>query len=290
MKVLFISDNKLPDFQNDMIFHGGRSVLKENFIDCNKLWYMYSKDKKLYWTTRIPQNGKSYGRGFTLYGHFNDDFIDRRNIEERIKRKEFTKIIYGSFTRCLDYIDIVVKHYSKEEIILVDGEDDQIIRKDLLGIGTYYKRELVETPTHLLKPISFAIPKSHIVESVPEKKLQYATIIPGDLSTYIYDEESEYYQGYRDAYLGVTTKKGGWDCLRHYEVIMNGCMPYFPNLEKCPTHTMHTFPKELVIKYNREETINNLTYPEYKQDVENLLEYCRKHLTTEHLFNYIING
>jgi hypothetical protein len=29
-------------------------------------------------------------------------------------------------------------------------------------------------------------------------------------------------------------KKGGWDCLRHYEIIGNGCMPYFENIEKCP--------------------------------------------------------
>jgi hypothetical protein len=290
MKVLFLSDNKLPDFQNDMIFHGGRSVLGNDFVDSNKLWYMYQEEKELYWNERVPNFGKSYGRGFTLYGHFNNsENIDRDNILQKIKSNYFDKIIYASITRCADYLSEVVKYYNKKDIIIVDGEDDQQIRKEFYNIGVYYKRELIYDQTDLLKPIWFSIPKKHIVKEVPNKKLQYATIIPGDLSTYIYDNEHDYFQGYKDAYFGITMKKGGWDCLRHYEIIMNGCVPYFVDLMSCPKQTMTTFPKEMILDMISPSNIESMSEDSYKENVKNLLDYCSNNLTTESLFKYLIN-
>jgi hypothetical protein len=287
MKVLFISKADLPDFQNDMIFHGGRSVLGENFIDYNKLWYMYKNDKNQYWDTRVPENGRSYGRGFTLYGQFDDINIDRSNIKEKIENHFFDKIIYGSFTRCWDFIEDVVKFYDRKDIILVDGEDDQNIREDVLQYGTYYKRELVHKPTEFLKPIYFAIPKNLIVSEMPNKSRDYATIIPGDLSTYIYDDEASYFEGYQKSWFGVTFKKGGWDCLRHYEILMNGCIPFFPNLNECPEYTMFMFPKDLIIKCN--SNISELSEDDLINYTNQLIDYTRNYLTTEKLFNYIIN-
>jgi len=287
MRVLFISKADLPDFQSDMIFHGGRSVLGENFIDYNKLWYMYKNDKNQYWNTRVPENGRSYGRGFTLYGQFDNIDVDRSNIKEKIENHFFDKIIYGSFTRCLDFIEDVVKFYSRKDIILVDGEDDQNIREDVLQYGTYYKRELVFKPTDFIKPIYFAIPKYLIVHKMPNKSQDYATIIPGDLSTYIYDDETSYFEGYQKSWFGVTFKKGGWDCLRHYEILMNGCIPFFPNLNECPEYTMFTFPKDLIIKCN--SNISELNEDDLINYTNQLIDYTRNYLTTEKLFNYIIN-
>ena len=48
MKILFIAKGDLPDYQSDMVFHGGRSTLGNDFVDCNKLWYMYKDEKELY--------------------------------------------------------------------------------------------------------------------------------------------------------------------------------------------------------------------------------------------------
>jgi hypothetical protein len=288
IRVLFIAKGDLPDYQSDMIFHGGRSVLGDNFVDCNKLWYMYKDEKELYWNSRVPDNGKAYGRGFTLCGKFDEDNVDRTDIAEKIKNKYFDKIIYGSCTRCLDYFDIVKEYYDKKDIILVDGEDDQSIRKHLLPFGTYYKRELRTEDLDKAKPLYFAIPEEIIIDNIPNKYRDYATIIPGDLSTYIYDTEQEYYNGYQESYFGVTFKKGGWDCLRHYEIIANGCIPYFPDLSQCPQHTMASFPKKLVIESNIKLQRGQLSDVETVNYINYLLQYAKNNLTTKHLFNYVI--
>ena len=66
-------------------------------------------------------------------------------------------------------------------------------------------------------PISFSMPPEKIVEKIPEKTRVVAHIIPGNSSTYIYDSEESYYQGYKESFFGITMKKGGWDCMRHYD-------------------------------------------------------------------------
>ena len=99
-------------------------------------------------------------------------------------------------------------------------------------------------------PISFSMPPEKIVAAVPPKTRMLAHIIPGDLSTYIYKTEEEYYKGYQDSYFGITGKKGGWDCMRHYEILANGCIPLFCNIWDIPKKTMANFPRELITKTN----------------------------------------
>ena len=44
-------------------------------------------------------------------------------------------------------------------------------------------------------------------------------------------------------------KKGGWDCMRHYEIIMNRCLPIFIGVENMPLYTMREYPR-ITIKCN----------------------------------------
>ena len=94
-------------------------------------------------------------------------------------------------------------------------------------------------------PIQFAIPESKIVNKIPEKSSDFAFLVPGKLDTYIYNTESDYYRDYQKSYFALTCKKGGWDCLRHYEILANGCIPYFTDLDQCHPKTMLFFPKRL---------------------------------------------
>lgn len=288
MKVLFISRSDLPDFQCDMVFHGLRALLGSDCVDANHMWYMYSHTMKKYWNTRVPNNGKSYGNGFTLYGLLENIEVDRSDIQNKIKSKYFDKIVYGSITRCQDYFEDVIRTYDKKDIILIDGEDNVNIDSRFFGFGIYFKRELVHEPSENLKPINFSIPEELIINFVPEKTKDYAHIIPGDLSTYIYDKQSDYYADYQISYYGVTFKKGGWDCLRHYEILMNGCITYFPDLENCPKYTMTLFPKQLVFENNR-QLLNNGLSANYFQEASEILEYTKKYLTTKYTANLIIN-
>ena len=283
MKILLVSKFDLPDFMCDMITHGLKSLFESDVIDINESWYLYS-DFRNYWADRVPSRGMEYGRGFTLYGKLPKLNIDRTDIETKIKNHYFDKIIYGSIARCTKYLQLVLEYYKSNEIIFIDGEDDQNIRFQFVKIGTYFKRELIyikdEEYRIRVNPINFCIPKELIVKEIPKKEKDYATIIPGDKSTYIYTEEKPYYEDYQKSYFGVTSKKGGWDCLRHYEILMNGCVPFFPGLEECPETTMTRFPKKLVLHSN--ELIkkgNDLSF--YEEYVKVLLEHTRDFLTTE---------
>jgi hypothetical protein len=136
----------------------------------------------------------------------------------------------------------------------------------------------------MLFPIGFSIPESKLVDKVPEKKLYLATYRPGD--AYSYSSEKEYHNGYKDAIFGYTCKKAGWDCFRHYEILANGCIPWFPGLKQCPPNTMTLFPKDLVLKAMSK--VKDIHSPEAKTRIEELLKYTREHLTTRAMAKYVL--
>lgn len=130
-------------------------------------------------------------------------------------------------------------------------------------------------------PISFSIPESKIIDAVPDKTKKYGYITPGDFKTYVFSDEASYYKDYRSAVFGRTCKKVGWDCLRHYEILANGCIPWFHRLEDCPANTMTHFPKDIVTEAMASET------PE--EFIPELLDYTRNHLTCRAMAQYVFN-
>jgi hypothetical protein len=140
----------------------------------------------------------------------------------------------------------------------------------------------------LIFPISFSIPKEKIVANVTEKTKLLSSIIPGDRTTYIYNVESEYYKEYQNSIFAITTKKAGWDCMRHYEILANGCIPVFPDIENCPPNTMTFLPKDLLIKANNLYEDSKNKQIDYLPLARELLEYTKKYLTTENIANYIL--
>ena len=59
-------------------------------------------------------------------------------------------------------------------------------------------------------------------------------------------QEAEYFDDYSRSFFGFTRRKAGWDCMRHYEILAAGAIPYFANLSDVPANTMASFPKALV--------------------------------------------
>ena len=150
----------------------------------------------------------------------------------------------------------------------------------------------------MLHPITFSFPEEKVIREIPVKTKVVSSLIPGKLDTYIYTNESDYYNEYQQSLFALTTKKAGWDCMRHYEIIANGCIPYFPDIEKCPPNTMALLPKDLIKE-------GNLLYDTYKNtaigdlsssDIDNckelitkLVAYLQDHLTTAKMAKYILN-
>ena len=54
----------------------------------------------------------------------------------------------------------------------------------------------------------------------------------GAPTSYAFEDEHAYYEDLRRARYGITVKRAGWDCLRHYELAANGCVPCFRALRR----------------------------------------------------------
>lgn len=155
-------------------------------------------------------------------------------------------------------------------------------------------------------PITFSIPDEKIVKYIPTKKFILANYIPIGVgeTTYIYDNENDYYNDYKNSLFAITKKKGGWDCMRHYEILACGCIPYFIDLDQCPKNALFNFPKELILttnkfyeflknKYNISSNNNIIQLNKEEVDkcyeyIELLLKYTKSYLTTKDIAQYII--
>lgn len=144
-------------------------------------------------------------------------------------------------------------------------------------------------------PIGFAIPEVKFVADIPKKTRDFAFIIPGDIKTYIYNQEAEYYKGYQESYFAVTAAKAGWDCLRHYEILCNGCIPYFIDLDKCPENCMTFLPKDLIKEAMNLEGVsylhidhNKFDKEKYNKILNKIMVHARKYLTTKAMARYFL--
>lgn len=149
----------------------------------------------------------------------------------------------------------------------------------------------------MLHPITFSIPGEKICNGRQNKTKILSSLIPGDSRIYIYNTEKDYYDEYKKSYFAITMKKAGWDCMRHYEILANGCIPYFIDIENCPPNTMYLLPKLWLIEANQlysifqNKQINELTEEEidaYYTLQSKLLEYTRMYLTTDKVATYVL--
>ena len=150
-----------------------------------------------------------------------------------------------------------------------------------------------QIPSHP-HPIGFSIPEEKIVTEIPLKDLDFAHVT-GREKIYIYKTEEPYYKGYQRSYFALTWKKSGWDCLRHYEILANGCIPYFPGLEGCHENTMTFFPKKLVFEAMRLDGVYQGSIDHSKFDkakyfdlLSQILAHTREHLSTKAMANYVL--
>jgi len=285
MRILYITNHNqilqhsggyLNDYLNDLLFYGLTELDNIEIIDSTPIIHLYKENQN-----QIPIQ-HLWGKGFSSSYLIDKDTIDRTHIEEKIKDKYFDLIIYGSVNRCLDYYDLVSKIYPSNKIFLIDGEDSNNIHP-LNSKHPYFKRELISTQ---FIPIHFAIPESKITLNKSDKIQEYGSIIPGQ-DGYKFDDEQEYYNDYNKSFYGVTIKKAGWDCMRHYEILANNCIPYFIGLEDCPKNTLTNLPKDLLLEAR--ELTENFDTTKYFIILDELFDYTKKHLTTQQLAQYVLN-
>ncbi len=145
-----------------------------------------------------------------------------------------------------------------------------------------------------LRQISFSIPEEKIIAIVPKKSKDFprhivdpevATTIHGSSTNYAFNNEGEYYADLQSSRFGITTKRSGWDCLRHYEIAANGCVPCFRDIDlkpkSCAPHGLE--PGLNCLNYqdacDLAAQIRQITPANYVRLSSGALEWARRHTT-----------
>lgn len=239
-KILFLTTHN-PDKQGDYlemsVLHGFRELLGDRFLDLPKKKIMYGD------FSESPKESL-HGKGFSLLTHPIKDVLNREVL------KEYDIILVG------DGHMYGESHLEKArsfggKVWVLDGHDlygDAPKKIDFNGeniisvqFNNCFKRELVENaenvfptgfgiPEHRVRPINFSLKKRMIQQTAPaearfEKSLG---------TKYLFDNEEDYYDDIASAWFGLSCKKGGWDCLRHYEIIAAGTLLLFRDYDKKP--------------------------------------------------------
>lgn len=316
MKVLIFS-SKEEDYLQDSIIHGFKMLLGKDAVEFPTKLILYDDYKN---SNKIRGGGFTL---YKLIDHNLKPNLNL-DIEEMIEENFFDLIVFSSIYRQYDVFYKYYRLLKRKKVWVFDGEDTSVIfpyymrfYKELLFFSKphfdffYFKRELYENSynrIHILsnftlnknkflnniKTISFSIPQEKIVKNIPHKtKLFTSHIVDEEVSTkvglnqgaYLFSEEKDYYFDIQTSKFGITMKRGGWDCLRHYEIAANGTIICFKNLEKKP---IYSAPHGLVHGYNciSYETyedlmnkISNVTYDEYKYILSNSLSWVEENST-----------
>jgi hypothetical protein len=254
-KVLYLTGlnpKSSGDFQEVCILHGLRSILGESCID-------YPKKKILYRDFSESPQLDLHGKGFTLYTKSIKE-IDN-NLRENVKDIDY--ILYG-VTNSYGVTDYEDLNKLTPNIWYLDGHDFPNIQKT-----PCFKRELFNEQKDVY-PTGFGIPVNKIMDlNFNNKNQLYQKTAPSyslfgrqilgmeARGCYIFNNEDEYYDDMNKSWFGLTCMKGGWDSLRHYEILAAGSCLLFRDYDKKP---FLCAPQELpCFTYSTQEELNNIT-------------------------------
>lgn len=265
-RILLINSNH-EDYMADALLHGLRILLGDDVVDFPRADYMYD-------TLSDAARARIRGGGFTLYGLLPDTGIDRDHILWRALDHEFDLVIFGdlwnSFGLWTEWGPMLTR--KGVPLVVIDGAD-RVEPYPFAGYwwrtpawwflprahtrARYFKREI--TPwtswfaSYLMLPpglgrglglerISFAIPEEKIVEVPPDKDKDFPSHVVdpevaariGGQGGHVFSTEEKYYADLGRSRFGITTKREGWDALRHYEIAAQGTVPCFRDLDRKP--------------------------------------------------------
>jgi hypothetical protein len=315
IKILFTRNANNEDYLSDCVLNGLYQLPDLEITDSPRQWYMYRNEFKPYGNHNLTER---YGNGFTVFGHLEENMsIDRNNIEQKIIDHYFDLVICSRSDQPSPYLNLILQYYNKNEIITMSGTDEPHINSTLLGNSTYFIRELIGTPINGVYPgnphharpwpsfnskdvipVSFGFPKVKIQTPLPKSRV-WSNVQPahGYGSVYMYTVEQEYYNDYRQSLFGRTKKKGGWDCMRHYEIMACRCIPYFEDLADAPRDVLRTLPRELLLYAKQRVDEKGAEYfmpgqegwNEYQELEQKIFDHFLENCTTDKLASYVLN-
>lgn len=272
IKILYIT-TKNPRAQGDLLevsmLHGLRSILGDNCVD-------YPEKKVLYHDWSDTTKSELHGRGFSLY---KEKLLNITQDRSKIDYSSFDFVLFGTLGQYDGYPDYqeILKYYKPSQIWYLDGHDlygsapiiknfneENIIANQKKNC---FKRELIfledsvyptgfGLPEYQIKPIDFSIKNKLLPKTTPNVAIFGNNAEMGTRHHHVFTEEEPYYLDMQQSWFGLTCKKGGWDCLRHYEIMAAGALLLFRDYNKKPnTCSPQNLP---CFFYNSPDELNTL--------------------------------
>ena len=229
-----------------------------------------------------------------IRGELMSDFAVLKDCEVLIHSNSTFCWIASFFSETKTKRYIPNTHFYKEQFLCKIDPTDLLISVKPLAHNAVYALNMRNDIKKNIYPLSYSIPDEYVVNTIDmSNKIHIQSEIRiGNRTNYMFNagQEDMYHDYYRKCLFSATKKKGGWDCLRHYEILANGCIPLFENLDNCPKMSLTTLPKQL-IKESHKELI---PYTDDKQDkyIEystRLVHHIRNHCTTSASTRYVLN-
>lgn len=310
MRILFLTDSR-EDYLADSLLHGLISLGME-VVDFPRKHILYKSTPSNFPASNISVRGN----GFTLYGLLPERQIDRSFVFQRLEARLFDLVVVGQVWRQWGQLLDLAPLLQKVPVVLLDGDDDiRIFHRSGTRIRRYgwqpfpirsgrcfyLKREwqgdFTEGRWCRVLPASFSIPSEKIRPinlAIKHKCLGIHCVDPevsracGLHTTYAFTSEEAYYDDLSESMFAVTTKRGGWDCLRHYEIAAAGAVPCIRQLDRkplsCAPHNLQAGLNCLTYQ-DWPDLHRQLTYFEsnpldYKRLIQSVATWVRDHTTT----------
>ena len=262
LRILFLTNDR-EDYLADGLLHGLRQLPGLEVVDYPRKECMYEGGRQC----KVAPEFGVRGGGFSLYGVLTEPQggIDRSFIWQRLAAGWFDAVLIGNVWRQWGFLLQWRELFAAQPLLLLDGDDDQRLyprsgtRLRQFGIGTGLTNLLELPSTHMFKreltnrsrkrglrlnvhPLAFSIPESLISLKLPNKSQLFPShIVDRDLSNklgasanYVFADEQSYRSDLASSRFGITTRRAGWDCLRHYEIAAAGAVICFRDLAQKP--------------------------------------------------------
>ena len=262
LRILFLTEER-EDYLADGLLHGLRQLPGLELVDYPRKECMYEGGRHC----RVAPEFGVRGGGFSLYGLLKEPEggIDRSFIWQRLAAGWFDAVLVSNVWRQWGLLLQWRELLATQSLLLLDGDDDQRLyprsgtRIRQFGFGTGLTNLLQLPSTHIFKreltnrsrkwglklnihPLAFSIPDSQILMHLPNKSQLFPShIVDLDLSNklgastnYVFADEHSYRSDLVSSRFGITTRRAGWDCLRHYEIAAAGAVICFRDLEQKP--------------------------------------------------------
>jgi hypothetical protein len=300
------ADRCQGDYIENTILLGLRKILKQNCVE-------YPRKRILYHDFSDVKRQSLHGMGFSLYHEKMEDIPN----EARNLNQNFDVILYGTaFAWGMNDIPVLEQrckvkfyvdghdmygHATRGNYIFHDGEriiGNQAVpcfKGQLIDVQSDTYPTGVGIPESRILPINFEL-KTQLHQSAYPRYAKYEPVHEVNRSHYLFNDEEEYYKDMSKSWFGLTSKRGGWDALRHYELIAAGCLLLFCDYDRKPRYCA---PGDCpAISYNSLEELHSIMNRlvvdgkptnEYINRLHEQRDWLLKNATTKARAQYVIN-